>query len=234
MLTWAGLLLLVLYSPIGSPDLYSGNKYYMPAKGVRFGGRSISAYKSSPVKGTGKQITAKNDKPIDKTDKISIKNNNNNKRRSSGGSSGNSEIDINMQNKTSDKASYNVVSNDESSGTGNSGSYSVSLSNGEVHSQSNGGGGGGGFSGGFMFTGKSGKDKNTVPQTGDLLALSSSLSLLVDNPANKEGASQGLTGTTDPAGDPTGDPIPVGEGWYLLLIFVAVYTVIKMKIFRTK
>lgn len=31
------------------------------------------------------------------------------------------------------------------------------------------------------------------------------------------------SGATDPGGDPTGDPIPVGDGWPLLLLFVSVY-----------
>ncbi|MFZ4725082.1 MAG: hypothetical protein ACOYMD_06510 [Paludibacter sp.] len=37
-LTWAGLLLLVIYSPIGSPDLYKTQKYYYQNQGVSFNG----------------------------------------------------------------------------------------------------------------------------------------------------------------------------------------------------
>lgn len=38
LITWAGLLVLVLYSPIGSPDLYESNKYDVEFRGVDFGG----------------------------------------------------------------------------------------------------------------------------------------------------------------------------------------------------
>ena len=37
------------------------------------------------------------------------------------------------------------------------------------------------------------------------------------------------TGGTDPGGDPTGAPIPVGEGWYLLFFFGVCYAAFKMK-----
>jgi hypothetical protein len=38
LITWAGLLVLVLYSPIGSPALYESNKYDVEFRGVDFGG----------------------------------------------------------------------------------------------------------------------------------------------------------------------------------------------------
>lgn len=36
-------------------------------------------------------------------------------------------------------------------------------------------------------------------------------------------------GTTDPGGDPTGNPIPVGDGWLFLISLAVVYGVIKIK-----
>ncbi|MDR3652978.1 MAG: hypothetical protein P4L34_08415 [Paludibacter sp.] len=39
--TWAGLLLAVLYSPIGSPDLYTSKSYFIPNQGVVFNGGEI-------------------------------------------------------------------------------------------------------------------------------------------------------------------------------------------------
>lgn len=41
IITWAGLLLLVLYSPIGSPDLYTSKKYFTANQGVQFNGEVI-------------------------------------------------------------------------------------------------------------------------------------------------------------------------------------------------
>ncbi|MFZ4726844.1 MAG: hypothetical protein ACOYMD_15530 [Paludibacter sp.] len=38
LLTWAGLLLVVVYSPIGSPDLYKPQVYYYQNQGVNFNG----------------------------------------------------------------------------------------------------------------------------------------------------------------------------------------------------
>ncbi len=41
IITWAGLLLMVLYSPIGSPDLYTSKKYFTANQGVQFNGEVI-------------------------------------------------------------------------------------------------------------------------------------------------------------------------------------------------
>jgi hypothetical protein len=37
------------------------------------------------------------------------------------------------------------------------------------------------------------------------------------------------TGGTDPGDDPTGNPIPVGDGWYLLAFFGVCYAAFKMR-----
>ena len=41
IITWASLLLLVLYSPIGSPDLYKSGEYYVNYIGVNFDGNNL-------------------------------------------------------------------------------------------------------------------------------------------------------------------------------------------------
>lgn len=41
LFVWAGLLLAVLYSPIGSPDLYTTNNYFIPNSDVAFKGGEI-------------------------------------------------------------------------------------------------------------------------------------------------------------------------------------------------
>lgn len=48
MLTWAGLLLAVLYSPIGSPDLYD-DKYTLDYQGVNFGSKIENAPSIRPI-----------------------------------------------------------------------------------------------------------------------------------------------------------------------------------------
>src|SRR5450759_1973386 len=58
VLPLAGLLLVVLYSPIGSPDLYKQRKYFIENQGVNFNGGIKNApkgknnYSSYPVKNT--------------------------------------------------------------------------------------------------------------------------------------------------------------------------------------
>ncbi len=42
LIIWGGLLLVILYSPIGSPDLYTAKKYYVPDQGVQFTGGEIA------------------------------------------------------------------------------------------------------------------------------------------------------------------------------------------------
>jgi len=41
IITWAGLLMAVLYSPIGSPDLYTTDTFFAGNQGVNFNGKSI-------------------------------------------------------------------------------------------------------------------------------------------------------------------------------------------------
>ena len=36
------------------------------------------------------------------------------------------------------------------------------------------------------------------------------------------------TGGTDPGGDPTGGPIPVGDGWVIFVLFGIIYAIIKV------
>jgi hypothetical protein len=46
----------------------------------------------------------------------------------------------------------------------------------------------------------------------------------------RQGASAGaLDGGTDPGGDPTGPPIPVGDGYWLLMLMAAGYAFWKRK-----
>ena len=115
-------------------------------------------------------------------------------------------------------------------------SYSVAGSgNNEVssrNSNSNNASGGGGMSldGSFAFGNKSKDNRNNQNTNGDLVALSAELGLLVDNTNTKESAGTGLAGNTDPGGDPFGDPIPIGDGWIILLVFAGGYALYKQYI----
>jgi hypothetical protein len=55
LLTWAGLLVAVLYSPVGSPDLYSPMHYYSANQGVMFNGADIVNAPTNGSAGSGRQ-----------------------------------------------------------------------------------------------------------------------------------------------------------------------------------
>lgn len=232
VLTWAGLLLLVLYSPIGSPDIYTSKQYFAPTHGVSFKGRSITALGSILDNKNTIQIKNNSNKNI-RSERVQIKNNKNN----SGLKNSNSENqEINIPNNTQDiskKAAYKVANFGTDS---KSPSYSVAGSgNNEVssrNSNSNNASGGGGMSldGSFAFGNKSKDNRNNQNTNGDLVALSAELGLLVDNTNTKESAGTGLAGNTDPGGDPFGDPIPIGDGWIILLVFAGGYALYKQYI----
>ena len=40
------------------------------------------------------------------------------------------------------------------------------------------------------------------------------------------------SGGTDPGGDPTGDPIPVGDGWIAMLLFAIAYSILKVTFYK--
>jgi hypothetical protein len=84
--------------------------------------------------------------------------------------------------------------------------------------------------------GRSKNGKHVGFSSPNIPSLPSDFTLLVDNNTNPnsnsnsnttQSAGTGLDGTTDPGGDPTGPPIPVGDGWLLLVVFASIYTVWK-------
>ena len=196
VLTWASLLLLVLYSPFGSPDLYSSKTYFKPQPSVDFKGIDI-AKTSQPSKSKINNATYQES----------------------------SMPDFNLELKKG--ITSNVVSGTSSGQDGNF--PGVAGLNANSKESSN---GGNNFSGGFLSN-TSTKGKNNSAQTPGALSLSSDLSLVADNnTTTSQAANTGLTGTTDPGGDPTGDPIPVGDGWIILMVLISVYTLYKIRIIR--
>ena len=85
--------------------------------------------------------------------------------------------------------------------------------------------GGSGSDEGFAGSRLSRKDsKDNVDVNNGVASMSSSLTMLDNNLSNKQGA--GYTpqsGATDPGEDPIGPPIPVGDGWLILLAFLLTY-----------
>jgi len=196
--TWAGLLVLVLYSPLGSPDLYSPNAYYVTNHNFIYKGEesvSFPQMKRSSSNYSGYQIA---DLPT-----------------VSAYSGGN----------------YQVYSSSGSGKSTSSSNYSTTtMNNNTTNSYSNGGGGGMqqiGFSSGS-------RNKNRSSSQGESpLFMSTDLSLLAQNSiTNRQSASGSLQSETDPGPDPTGDPIPVGDGWIAMLLFAIVYSVLKVTFYK--
>lgn len=69
--------------------------------------------------------------------------------------------------------------------------------------------------------------------SGGLLSQAGEMTKAGDNNITRQGS--GNTGdpnsTTDPGGDPLGDPIPVGDGWVFLMIVAAIYIFFKRLVF---
>lgn len=82
-----------------------------------------------------------------------------------------------------------------------------------------------------LNSGRSSAQGTSTAQNNDVSSLSSDLAMTssaTDRQAAKDIRNNG--GGTDPGGDPTGNPIPVGDGMYVLLSMAAIYAVWKMKI----
>jgi len=193
MLTWASLLLAVLYSPFGSPELYSSKNYFDDNQGVSFKNGEIA---NAPI----------------------VKN------KARGGSNGLSVPDYSVN--TSNSHPY-AISNSGQNINNDIGSVSSLAAN----NSSNGSTPGAGLGDANFSSSKSGKNTSSDgnSQNNGFASSSSDFSLLADNNMLRQGAGtvNPLTDTTDPGGDPFGDPIPISDGWGFLLLLSAVYIVIK-------
>jgi len=193
ILSWAILALVIIYSPIGSPDLYTGNKYIVYNQGVNFNGGIANAPK---VHNYNDQYQSP---------------------------------DLGIPTYTPEQKSYTVNSASGSSKVNNGTNYSVSATaTGRTGANTS---GTGGVSGIATFGSGGSSQKNSIDQnTGaGTLTLSSDLTS-IQNPTatTRQATSAGaLDGGTDPGGDPTGPPIPVGDGYWILLLMAGVYAFFK-------
>ncbi len=193
LLSWAVLALVVIYSPIGSPDLYTGNKYIVYNHGVNFSGGIANAPK----------VHNYNDQY--------------------------STPDLGIPTYTPEQKTYTVNSASGSSKVNNGTNYSVSTA---MAGRTGANTSGTGVVSGIAAFGSGGSShKNSIDQNTGVgtLTLSNDLTT-IQNPTvtTRQGASAGaLDGGTDPGGDPTGPPIPVGDGYWILLLMAGVYSFVK-------
>jgi len=193
---WAGLLIVILYSPIGSPDYYSSTgNYYATNRPVKVtSGTTLNALKanSSEANNSGELIIP----------------------------------DVRLTSKT------NFGGGRYSSGNASSGGSSYGNMSSPSYQNSN--AGSGGMSGGVSLIISSGSRSSASSSELTMIngITTRSLTSKVINTAPKQNAglqTLGDEGGTDPGGDPNGDPIPVGDGWGMLILFGTLYLIIKMK-----
>ena len=200
ILVWAGLLIVVLYSPVGSPDFYStaGNYYvvYQPA-----------TVENAPILNAPKT----NSEVVSNSDELIIP-------------------DVNLTSKT------NINNGGYQSGNATSGGSSYGSMQTQSYQNNNAVSGSAGGGGSFIASGgsRSSAGSSGIIMTNGIATLSTTTNL--SNTTTKQSVNATVTsvGGTDPGGDPTGDPIPVGDGWGLLILFGIVYSLFKLKYIYTR
>jgi hypothetical protein len=201
MFTWAGLLVAILYSPIGSPDLYKQSNNYVPNQSVNLSGGAIE-----------------NDQ------NISFESSNDNEGLiipdySSDGSSSKSS-----------SANYSYATSVNTNTSSGATSYSSSGSQ-SYQNLKNGSSGGMAGGGGFASSEGSGGSAagSTVAMNGGGVTSLSALTMLSSSKANQYIADSG--GQNPGGDPDAGTRIPVPDGWGFLLLLAASYGIVKKKFF---
>ena len=240
ILSAAGMLLLLLYSPWGSPDLYNNKVYFAENQGVNFSkvniGRasfqinSLKAGLGAIKANVGSLNTIKNapkDGDVNNGNAPEIKVDDNYSKRKNE----NKYSTVNYPSaskKTNRLLAYNTIPNskkaktESASQSGSSSSYGGSSSAGSLTSS--------GSMGSFKSSAQS-VDTN-MPVTSvsslnvDLTMFNDSTSLLAMDSAQRS--------NSDPGGEPLGEPIPIPDGWIFLLTLALAYIIIKRRVIVCK
>ena len=191
---WAGLLIVVLYSPVGSPELYTTPNFYTEIHNVAVkSGETHNSPKINSPSGTTSDDMDIPDMNLSTKPTYSVLNYQSSNISTQGTSSGNLQTLSYQSNNSTD-------GNTKVSGT------TILANRSSVKSL--------GSSGTIMTNGIA-----TLSTTSDLSNTTSRQSVNAD----------AIPGATDPGADPIGDPIPVGDGWGLLIFFGIFYSVFKSK-----
>jgi len=199
IIIWAGLLVAVLYSPIGSPGLYSSQNYYVENRSITTGNIVIQ---NSPKVNSASE---------------------------------NSENGLDIPDISSMPRTNYSVSNYQSAHSGSHGSsYGVqSQSYQNVNSSGSTGQSQEGSS--FISSGKSSSrnsaGSSAIVMTNGITTLSVTNDISSNSTKQSATPYRGGSGGTDPGGDPTSPPIPVGDGWGLLVMFGLCYVAFKKRLF---
>lgn len=239
VLVVAGMLLLLLYSPWGSPDLYNNRVYFADNQGVNFESRIISKeyLHVGAIKSNVGHIS----------DNVgSLRSVANAPKNGNVGDSQNGELNIeDSYSKRKTVSKITATNYAGANGTSNrviaynkipKSSSAKRRSESTVNSDTSNGNNGGsemseGLSGAFASNSTNNSSVgNTSNQSAGISAVSVDLSLFSDSTAMQAADSAQKT-NSDPGGDPTTEPVPVGEGWIFLLALAAIYIGIKRKLF---
>ena len=195
ILVWAGLLLAVLYSPVGSPDIYSTPDYSVTYQNVSNNYGAIQ--NATKIKSTQEYNDQDPDIP---------------------------EVS------TTSTSNYTVGSYQSSNSYSQGTSYSVVQP--QTYQTDN---YSGSVEGGGSYKAGGGNSRSTDASSGfsmtnGVTTLSTTTSLTNSGTKQSVTTYTANTGGTDPGGDPTGNPIPVGDGWGVLALFCVLYVLVKMLI----
>jgi len=219
ILIWASLLVAMLYSPIGSPDLYYKKNYYLADQGVNFNRIKI---KNEPSN-------------ILESEYYSTDFETNSNYRSTNYTQNNSYLADNTSNKYS-LSSVGTINNNSNGVNSPSQFTSGSISLESVK---------------FRNSSRNQKEENinrssevsfmsdisnsiNTSTSNNLIASSLDLSIFSDiNSTETNGYAQKVGIISPGEDDPNGDPIPVGDGWILMLVFGGIYS-LKKSIMKIK
>lgn len=227
------MLVVILYSPIGSPENYVQNSFYPENQGVSFSGKIQNASRGSKFGGNNSSPAFTS--PISLSENINFSNN-------PTISIEDNSIEVaqpeykSVNRNTPKYAVANTSRYSNTSSDINNTNYSVTSKGSSIISKENSSGGsiGGGMgNSGAVIIGKTSDDNNSNPQLNGFIALNSIDLTIFSDLTPKQGA--GYTpgsGATDPGEDPIGEPIPVPDGFWLLLLMAIGYTA--MKYFKKK
>lgn len=220
----AGFVLLLLYSPVGSPDAYSSKQLFAANQGVNFFGKIANAPKSIKKFQDSKNEFSSLTKDVEQADyKLDTEINSDNEYKIADPTT--KEPSLPAYKNKERKANYAVASNSGSNKLSNEAGYTVNQSKSAPTEKSSGSGGavGGNGMASYSSSRNSNNNNNPVPQTG-FTAMSLDMSMFSDSTSTRQSVDYATgQGGTDPGGNPLEEPIPVGDGWWLLAFMAAIY-----------
>jgi hypothetical protein len=222
ILAVSGMLLILLYSPLGSPDIYNKREYFAENQGVNF--RDINICKEyihvgaiNANVGSLRKITnaPKNGRVGNSQNvELNVEDNYSKRKLISASSHGYPESNL----KSSSVFSYNYSSNIKSSAANS------------TATSSSGGGGGGSASGQSSVAFASNNINGSVNVSpilfGGKNSMNVDLTLFNDSTSNIQ-----VMDTAQKSGTDEGEPLPIPEGWGFLLALASIYICIKRKLF---